>query len=308
MQVLARFIHLDRVASFRREIADLFQELRAVYPGAAESYVAALQTCKQNYRLLLVYHHSPHSATTHQLSTLLTSPDLAAAINRNFGLYVSNVMTPEGRCLEQIHEVTAFPALVVVFPFETRYGRALQTLALGELTPDALDQTAARYQHMLETVREARREEDEHRRIQQEQELAYQQALEEAQRRDEEQRRIAEAEEAQRRAEEEAEREARAIEADMAAKRERLAQEAEPAGPATCSVLVRFPNGKKITRRFLQTDTLERVYFWVDANQAVSRTYILCKPFPKTLLADRAMTMASAGLVPSGALVLEEQS
>lgn len=85
----------------------------------------------------------------------------------------------------------------------------------------------------------------------------------------------------------------------------------DAAGEEVCRIAVRWPQGGKAQRSFLATDTLERVFDWVDVEGLVDpEATRLVQTRPKrrayTYPEDKAFTLAEAGL--SGQMLLLVES
>lgn len=88
------------------------------------------------------------------------------------------------------------------------------------------------------------------------------------------------------------------MEMDMLEKKARFDMEPIPLkSEHTTEIAVRFPSGRKISRRFLKTDTLQRIYDFVDANQCATRQYELHNVNPRYAFTEMDKTLEQLGLI-----------
>ena len=292
------------------------EEFRSKFENYERDIQSALNKGKSTYKLLLIFHHSPQSPVSKKaLHSLLRNEELISVINQHYIIYFSNVNTPNGKKLEDMHEIYSFPTVSVVFPFNGITKGLLTTITHSDLTSDTLTKVALQNFNMLQNIRERHEEETQRRMMREQQEREYQQALAEAQRREEEERKKREEEkkkreEEERKIREEKERqqklldEKEAMKRDMEQKAALFAAEEEPTGKETALIAIRFPNGKKIQRRFKITDTIQKIYDYTDANQYATRKYQLVRSLPKTILNDKSKTLQEEKLVMSATLVV----
>ena len=100
--------------------------------------------------------------------------------------------------------------------------------------------------------------------------------------------------------------EARDKASDKIRKRESFG--AEPASGNVASIAVRLPSGQRLERKFAGGESIGRVYDWVDGfGDLQFGAYDLCTSFPRTVLEDREVTVAEAGLIPQAMLMVAER-
>ncbi|XP_022868021.1 plant UBX domain-containing protein 10-like [Olea europaea var. sylvestris] len=162
-------------------------------------------------------------------------------------------------------------------------------------------------------------------RLREEQDAAFQAALEadqarERQKKEQEERLEREAAEAEQKRKEEEEareraaREAAEKEAVIAKMREEKAASlgAEPEkGPDVTQVLVRFPNGERKERRFHSTATIQTLYDYVDSLGCLEvDSYSLASNFPRTVYGPDKLPLSlrEAKLHPQASLFVESNS
>jgi len=160
------------------------------------------------------------------------------------------------------------------------------------------------------------------RRIREEQDSAYQEALLQDQLREQQRE---EAEETERREsvlreEEETAALAAAQEVEEIlqqkeeAKRKRKAhmqalfQGSEPAGPGTALIAFKLPCGTRHQRRFLPSDAVQVLYDYLEAFGEIEFEHFeIATNLPKVVYSDRALTLEAAGLSPQAMLFVSEK-
>eukprot|EP00761_Pharyngomonas_kirbyi_P007381 gb/GECH01007391.1/.p1 GENE.gb/GECH01007391.1/~~gb/GECH01007391.1/.p1 ORF type:complete len:360 (+),score=130.41 gb/GECH01007391.1/:1-1080(+) len=274
------------------------------------SFKDALAAAKSSYKLLLVYLHAPdHNTTPEFCQNILGSTDIAEYISENFVFWACSIKDVEGYRLCSDLEVTTYPFLAVFAPVHSK--PTFLSRIEGLMSPD-------RFERRLEEIVEngsplmiaakAEDEEQQLRRAQmEEQERAYNEALERDQERErqrqqeEEERRQAELE--QQRREEEHQRKLKEREEEIQRKRESLPLEPEASEKGTAKVKFRLPNGTQLERRFLADDKVSILYDFVDSqdtetwNRDLLATLRLETNFPKKVLSPDE-TVSEAGLRP----------
>ena len=293
-----------------------FEEFRSKFENYEKDIQTAINKGKSNYKLLFIFHHSPQSPISKRiLHSILRNEELISVINQHYIVYISNVNTPNGKKLEDMHEISSYPTVSIVYPFNGIMIGLLTTIPHSQLTVDTLTKIALQNFNLLQNIKEKHEAEIQRRTMREQQEKEYKQALAEAQRRDEEERLRKEEErkqreEEQRRIEEERRKKQAEIDAkeamkkDMEIKAAMFASEPEPTGKETCAIAIRFPTGKRIQRRFNLTDQIQKIYDFTDANQYATRKYQLVRSLPKTILNNRTHTLQEERLSMSATLIV----
>lgn len=301
---------------FKAETIDDFAaEFRSNYcedhPNFFEgSFKEALAYAKTSYKLLLIYLHAPdHSATPDFCQNVLGSPQVSELINENFVFWACSIKDIDGYRLCSDLEVTTYPFLAVFAPVN------LKPTFLSRIEgPVPLDRFISRLEEVVENgsplmvAAKVEEEEREQRRLQmEEQERAYNEALQrdqerERQRQQEEQERR-EAELARQRAQEEQEQKLRKREAEIQQKRESLPVEPDSSVKGTAKIRFRLPNGTQLERRFMREDFVSVLYDYIDSQEMdvwdrnLMATLQLQTNFPKKVL-DPEQTVEEAALHP----------
>ncbi|KAL1542180.1 Plant UBX domain-containing protein 10 [Salvia divinorum] len=311
---------MDFVASFELD----YGRVRPHF--VTEGFMDALQRSRHEYKLLFVYLHSPeHPNTPAFCEGTLCNEMLAAFLNENFVSWGGSVKASEGFKMSNSLKASRYPFCAVVMAATNQRIALLQQVE-GPKSPEEL---LAILQRVLEesapVLVSARVEAEERRtniRLREEQDAAYQAALEadqarERQRKEEEERLEREAAEAERKRKEEEEtreraaREAAEREAELARMRQAkaLALGPEPEkGPDVTQVLVRFPSGDRKGRRFHCTATIQSLYDYVDSLGCLDvNSYTLVSNFPRTVYGEDKLSssLKEAGLHPQASLFVE---
>lgn len=295
----------------------------------SEGFMDALQRSRHEFKLLFVYLHSPdHPDTPSFCEGTLCSDVLSAFVNENFVAWGGSIRASEGFKMSNSLKASRFPFCAVVMAATNQRIALLQQVE----GPKSAEEMLTMLQRVLEesapVLVAARLDAEERRnnmRLREEQDAAYQAALEadqarERQRREEQERLEREAAEAERKQKEEEEaRERAALEA---AEREaaliKLREEKslslgpEPEkGPDVTQVLVRLPSGERKGRRFHSTTTIQSLYDFVDSSGCLDiGSYTLVTNFPRVYYGEDklSLTLKEVGLHPQASLFVEMKS
>ncbi|XP_057850927.1 plant UBX domain-containing protein 10 [Cryptomeria japonica] len=308
------------IAGFERE----YGEFHPAFQRAG--FMEALQTSREEFKLLFVYLHSPeHPNTMGFCQDTLCSEVVVDFVNQNFVTWGGNVRASEGFKMSNSLKASTFPFCAVVMPATNQRIALLQQVE-GPKTPTELLEVLQRVVEESGAVLAAARIEEEerrhNRRLREEQDAAYQAALEADQARERERQAEAErlqreAAEAERRRKEQEEAMARAAQeaAEREAALERRRQEkamalgVEPEkGSDVTQVLVRFPNGERKERRFYSSAMIQSLYDYVDSLNCLNvEKYSLVTNFPRVVYGpDKfALSLREAGLHPQASLYVQ---
>ncbi|KAI3828756.1 hypothetical protein L1987_02866 [Smallanthus sonchifolius] len=311
------------VSIFEREFGDRHPNF------VTESFMDALQRSRREFKLMFVYLHSPeHPDTPSFCVETLCSEVLTGFVNENFVAWGGSIRATEGFKMSNSLKASRFPFCAVVMAATNQRIALLQQVE-GPKSPEEMLTLLQRVLEESSTVLVPARLEAEERinniRLREEQDAAYQAALEadrarERQRKEEEEKLAREAAEAERKQKEEEEacvkaaREATEREAALVKLREEkgLSLGPEPEkGPDVTQVLVRLPNGERKGRRFYFTATIQSLYDFVDSSSCLEiGNYTLVTNFPRVLYGpDKlSLTLKKAGLHPQVSLFVELNS
>jgi FAS-associated factor 2 len=205
-------------------------------------------------------------------------------------------------------------------------GMALIALSEGFLTPsNALELLSRVLDDHGPILVAAKAEQDERnfdRRIRQEQEEAYAEALEEDRRKERERREIEEEQERATKEQEQAEQrqreeeEKKELQKEAVVQRRRERSESVPEEPPldqaehVTKLMIRFPDGSRVQRRFFNEDKVRAVYLFVDSLETnTSLSYKLVSNFPRQVFDEGTLdkTLLQAGLSPQASLFLQSE-
>jgi len=148
-----------------------------------------------------------------------------------------------------------------------------------------------------------------------EQNREYQQSLladEEKERKIREERQQEEAEEKRLLREEEERRMQEAMkekrkQVELEAKRKQLSTEPTESNGST-AIVIRLPDGVRLSRRFYRTDHLQAVYDFVDVQtNMLLPDYHLVSSYPRQVFSNHAVTLEEAKLFPQAVLLIQEK-
>ena len=297
---------------FSRDLRDACGDAPA--PDFREcSHRDALREAQDQLKFLFVYLHSPdHEDAPQFCRDVLCDPRVRSLVDERFVAWGGDVRRSDAFRLAAAVSPSTFPYVALLSNID---GRASLVLAVeGMVEPDHLVEllTRAAEEHgsAFDRARASRAERDAARTLREEQDAAFRESLEaDARRAEEAERAAAEAEEraaAERAAAEEAERQ-RLAELRRAEKAAALREEPAADAPGVCKVAVKFPNGEREERRFLEGDTVGGVYDFVDTlERAGEGPYSLVSSFPRRVfdrVEDERLTLSDAGLSPQAMLM-----
>lgn len=284
------------------------------------SYASALNAANNQIKFLLVYIHSESHRLTPQFCRSILNDELfISTANASFITWAGSVTQRDAASVHYSLRNPSFPVLAVIAGSQLQQGdasnagnygnvlsvRSGNVLANGgaQAAVNWLARVLQRHQNILEGARQVQVSRESDRLLRQQQDEEYQAALEADRERERE---------AQREKEEQEKEEQRLqqIEERRNRKRESLGEEPQKA-PGVASIVLRLPNGTRVGRRFLQDDSLEKVFDWAEVNGVDIEVACLVMSYPRKSLRypeDASTTLQDAGLFPSAMLLLEERS
>lgn len=260
------------------DVLKFIQEYNVRYPSHPVfyqgTYAQALNDAKRELKFLLIYLHSETSSpqiqsgqqriteTTNFCRNTLSNRDVIDYINRNMLLWACDVSSPEGYRVSHSINARSYPILVMIALRDNKM--TVMGRMEGDCTPEELLTRMRRVvsdnERWLNAARHERLERSLTQTLRAQQDVAYEESL----RADQEKERKRQIErENQERIEKEIQAEHDAEERRLELK-ERLKMElvhrvpsepAESVGNAI-SIVFKLPNGMRITRRFLKTNSL----------------------------------------------------
>ena len=305
----------------------------------------SLSRARTRSRFLVCYLHSPEHADCRRFcAQVLTSPVVVDFLRANFVVWGGDVTrSRDAYGLSQALGVSKYPALAVLtsasiiqnFGLQQQHhpglggsgmrqdlgpssGMALVCMSEGALSGEGLVELLQGVLEdsgpMLVAARAEQEEREASRRIREEQERDFALALAEDQRKERERMEVQERErEAERVQEESRRRLEEKNEAVVQRRRQRsetVPEEPPPGSENVAKIMVRFPDGARTSRRFLNHDKVGTLVAWVDSLEAnTSFEYKLVTNFPRKVFDETtfSQTLEEAGLSPQGTLFLQSE-
>lgn len=262
---------LGDVLKFIREYNVKYPSHPVFYQG---TYAQALNDAKRELKFLLIYLHSETSSpqiqsgqqriteTTNFCRNTLSNRDVIDYINRNMLFWACEVSSPEGYRVSHSINARSYPTLVIIALRDNKM--TIMGRMEGDCTPEELLTRMRRVvsdnERWLNAARHERLERNLTQTLRAQQDVAYEESLKADQ--EKERKRQIEREN-QERIEKEIQAEQSAAERRLELK-DRLKMELVhqvPSEPAetdekAVSIVFKLPNGMRITRRFLKTNSL----------------------------------------------------
>lgn len=280
---------LEDVLQFIREYeAEYGTQHPSFFQG---SYSQALSHAKTELKFLLVYLHcADHQDTPFFCRSILSDPSLLDYINTSMVFWGCSVTSPEGYRVSQAMRENSYPFLALVV---LRDGRMTVVGRLEELIP-APDLTA-RLQGLvreneahLVVARAERQERELTAALRLQQDEDYQMSLRADQ--EKERRKQAERAEAQRKEQEEREKqEDQQRERDNIRRQkvewvDRVPKEPEEGTEGVVHIVVKLPQGTRLERRFLKTDSLSSLYYYIFCHPDSPDRFQVTTNFPRQVV------------------------
>jgi len=310
------------------------------------SYQSAVATAFQRSKFLVLYLHSPlHEDSGRFCIEVLGNASVINYLNQNALVWAGRVWDPEAYGLSTQLRATCFPFIGLLICQSNRtvqIADRIQGHVDATVFMERLQNSMGAFNAVLTRNQQENNRREEATRLRAQQDEEYRAAM----RADEDARVRARAEEAKRESEEEERRQqeelAEAVELSKKLTQQdtiRKLRESLPTEPDTGAVdvsTIRFqlPTGKKLSRRFAKTDTIQIVFNFLtlhfdelgEAAAAAAAAdsvgvesggestgtggkitnFSICTHFPKVELTDMTQTIESAGLHPRGMLYVQD--
>jgi len=298
------------------------RQFGAVHPSfVVDGYKQAVQLATAQSKFLLVYLHSPlHQDTARFCRQTLATAPCKAFIDEHFVIWGGSLEYSEPFVVSESIQSSGFPFMAVLLCGHSEGAHCLERIEgamSGSALIERLTQSMQRHQANLAQIQQQQQRRQDSQQLRQEQNLEFERALQadrEREAREQEERlRLERAEdEARNKAELEAALELSEKldkEANLKRKRDRLGAE-PPAGADTTKLRIMLPNGSKIDRKFLASETIEAVRDFIDVhlgdNDIPIETYSLSTNYPKRAFHNDSETLMEAGLHPQSVLYVQD--
>ncbi|XP_066992860.2 FAS-associated factor 2 isoform X2 [Anabrus simplex] len=273
------------------------------------TYSQALNDAKQELRFLLVYLHcDEHQDTQNFCRYTLPCPDVISYVNSNMLFWACSVTSSEGYRVSQALRENGYPFLAVIVLHDGRMtvvGRLEGPVEPHELIHRL--QTIVRENEVaLIAARAERVERNFNQTLRQQQDQAYLESLmadQEKERRRCEERQRREGEERQQREKEMEEQHRREeIQRKKVEYLTYIPDEPSLDHPEAVHIVIKLPDGTRLERRFLQTHSLEAIFYYVFCHPLSPNNFEIATNFPKRVLPccprgeGQVQTLGDAGL------------
>jgi FAS-associated factor 2 len=307
---------LSDVVSFKRNFECHFgSEHPPFYMG---SYSQALEEAKRDLRFLLVYLHCPdHQDTAPFCLQTLSSPEFSRFVSdANALFWACSVNSDEGHRVSQALRESTYPFLAVTVLRQNRMmivGR-IEGLVSTPVLIRKLESLIRDNEAYIVAGRAERLERSVNESIRREQDEAFADSLRQDQERErqkreaEELKRLQEEQELQQQREEEERKESlRRAKIDLVS---RIPEEPDFKNPDAVRILVKLPSGQRLERRFLKSESLCTLYYYVFCHPDSPDEFDITTNFPKRVIRckpeDNPASFDEAGLGQSTMLFVND--
>lgn len=284
-------------------------------PFEVQGFHRATESAARNQQPLLIFLYQPRFSPLY-LSTVLFTPAAASILRENFTVMLVDPEHPEFAPLAEKTGAQPPPALMALHMLSQEQQVILgvmageETLTAGEVI-EFLDRTLMQAEFVARET-EARPAPNQAKivqdrlyfpfRIRQEQETALREAERIAQERERKAR-----EEAQRRLQEQEEQRQQAENLLRLKAQKRESVGPEPAdSPEIVKIAFRMPDGSKNQRNFEKTDTVGKLYDYIDSLEGELGAFELATSFPSHSLSNKDSSLESEGLYPRAVLHIRQ--
>ncbi|XP_033109642.1 FAS-associated factor 2-like [Anneissia japonica] len=318
-----RRLVVDPVGDVMSFIVRYEETYGAVHPTFYQgSYSQAINDAKRELKFLLVYLHSDeHQDTPVYCRETLGNTDVCEFINTRMLFWAASVETPEGYRVSLTLRENTYPFLAVIVQRDSRM--TVVARIEGPIKAQDLIQRLTRIMNETEGYLVAARHDREERRftqtLRQQQDQAYEESLKADQekvrkRKEEDDKKRMEEEHAQRLADEK-ERKLQERDDLKRQKLENLAREVDEHDPNAVKIVFKMPNGTRLERCFLNSQSLEVVYDYIFVQDDVPNEFQIVTNYPRRVLqcqstADMPVvqTLVEAGLQRREMLYIQDVS
>ena len=312
---------------FRREFNAIANGVASASAGPdflETGHREALRIAQTQLKFLFVYLHSRDHVDAHVFcQDVLADETFANFVNDKFVCWAGDLRRQDSHVLASAVHPSTFPyvALLQSVDGRTSLVMACEGSTTSEELMDLLERAAEAHSAPLTAARRARDDVQHARALRDEQDLAFQESLEADARREaaalektakdtearEQELRLQADEEAELQAAEQAQKEKeKVIETRRLEKAKSMRAEPRVDAEGVCKVAVKFPDGGRRERRFLESDTVSDVFDFLDSleESAVGVAYSLVSNFPRRVFSrDNSVDLKQAGLAPQAMLM-----
>lgn len=286
------------VMAFIRSYTGRYSPHPVFYQG---TYSQALNDAKNELKFLIVYLHSETASDTQQFCrTTLSNPEVIEFINQHALFWACSIESGEGWRVAQSIGGRRYPIICVLCVREHRM--TVVARSEGSCTPsqmlNRLQRVVSDNEPYLISARTDRMDREVTARLRAQQDEAYAESLAA----DQEKERRRQAERARHmQAQSEKERQIALEQARLEAVAEARVAKGLALGPEpaqsnnTLSLLIRLPDGDRLTRRFINTQNTQDLYDFVFSHPKAPEEFEITTNFPKRVL-EPGCSLVTAGL------------
>jgi len=283
-----------------------------IHPDFVEgSYNDALNTAKTSFKFLVIYLHSGlHQDTDAFCRDTLCTELISDFLDENFVSWAGNINTSEAFRISNVLSTTTYPFFAVICN-NSIGGLTILDRVQGQISGEDLMARLANvlelHGHILVAAKVENDEREVNRMIRQEQDEAFLQSLAADQ---EKERKIKEEEERKREEERKQHRIQELKEKKLKNIQSKVPPEPEVSEKDVTQLVIRVTDGSRLQRRFYDSDSLQSVFDYVNAQHPVllDQDYFLVTNFPRRSFSpDSSLTLAVAGLSPQASLFVQEK-
>ncbi|KAI6205396.1 hypothetical protein M3Y94_00787400 [Aphelenchoides besseyi] len=257
-------------------------------PWLQVPYQSAVNETRRSINYLVIYLHNPtHARTDDFVRNYLLSTEFTDFIRtNNCLLWGASTRSSEGYKVASALQDHSYPLVALLCIMNGRMTCVYRMSGQFTLTTlmEGLQNTTAAGQHALNLMRQEQAQREQTNRLRLEQEQDYERSLAADRVRLQERRRLeSERVEAEKREEEERQREIqkqKKLDDHRSRLTSELPKEPELGVEGVIRVAFRFPSGTKAERRFLDTDSLEKLFNAAFANESCPRDFSLLSGYP----------------------------
>eukprot|EP00118_Oscarella_pearsei_P002163 m.9717 g.9717 ORF g.9717 m.9717 type:complete len:467 (+) comp21583_c0_seq1:200-1600(+) len=284
------------------------------------SYTEAVAKARQDIRFLLVYLHSwDHQQTDEFCQKVVCTPGFKEYVEESMIMWACDINSREGYGVSQVMRESTYPFLAIVCIHDTRMeivDRIEGYRNCDELLARFIE-TVENNEPSLVVAREERHHRSESVALRQQQDSAYLESLrkdEEKERKKKEEREALELKEEKRMRKEQEEKErVNDLSKLREHKKKEMPGEPEPNDKDSTKIVIRFPSGKRLERKFKKTDSLQTLYDFVFCeDETLDDHFILITNYPrKELRLDNEnsfTTLEQFNLFPSASLFVHTET
>ncbi|XP_077990625.1 FAS-associated factor 2-A-like [Glandiceps talaboti] len=315
----ARRIVTDPIGDVMSFIQTFEEKYGPVHPIFYQgTYGQVLNDAKKELKFLLIYLHSDNNSESDDFCrNTLTNPDMCEYINTNMLFWAASVDRPEGYrvSLALRGNVQPFLAFIVCRDHKMTVVARIEGPIPAEELMTRLTQCMNENEASLTAIRLEREERNHTHLLRQEQDVAYLESLradeEKERKKQEKQEEIKRQEEEKQRKIDEKKRlqdEKKQLKIEKA---ENLPSEPDCDDPDIIKLVLKFPNGTRIERRFLHSNSVQVLYDYVFCNENAPEEFQIVTNFPRKVLKceendERALSLSDAGLGKTEMLFVQD--